>query len=87
MEKENCIWRHPIVISDKGFESFSLSNIRLTKTEKQYRNAGWPQLPIVFEIDDIIRKFESFARTELYLEKYKDKYYILKCIKEGKNIF
>jgi hypothetical protein len=39
-------------------------------------------LPIVL----IIRKFESFSQTELNLETYKDKDYLLKCIKEGKNV-
>ncbi len=73
-KKENCIWRHPFVISDKGFNTFSLSNVRLTGTEKEYQNAGW-HVAYCFDIDDIIRKFESFAHTELNLETYKDKDY------------
>jgi beta-1,4-mannosyl-glycoprotein beta-1,4-N-acetylglucosaminyltransferase len=84
-KKENYIWRHPFVISDKGFNSFSLSNVRLTRTTKQYKNAGW-HVSYCFEIDDIIRKFESSAHTENNREIYKDKDYLLKCIKEGKNI-
>ncbi len=83
-KKQNCIWRHPFVRSDKGFDSLSLSGVRLTRTVKQYKNAGW-HVTFCFEIDDIIRKFESSAHTENNLDKYKDKDDLLKCIKEGKN--
>ena len=40
-KKENCIWRHPFVITDKGCKKLSFSNVRLTRTEKEYKNAGW----------------------------------------------
>ncbi len=62
-----------------------MSNIRSTRTAKQYKNAGW-HITYCFEIYDIIRKFESSAHTENNREIYKDKDYLLKCIKEGKNI-
>ena len=84
-KKENCIWRHPFVITDKGCKKLSFSNVRLTRTEKEYKNAGW-HVTYCFEINDIIRKFESFAHTEYNIDKYKNKDYLLKCIQDGKNI-
>jgi len=85
-KKENRIWRHPFVISDKGFENLSLSNVRLSKTPKQYKNAGW-HVTYCFEIKDIIRKLESFAHTECNLDEYKNEEHLAKCIKEGKSFF
>ena len=85
-KKENCIWRHPFVITDKGNENLSFSNVRLRRTEKTYNNSGW-HVTYCFKIDDIIRKFESFAHTEYNIDKYKNKEYLLKCIKDGRNIF
>ena len=67
----------------KGLIVLTLGNVRLTKTEKQYKNAGW-HVTYCFEIDDIITKFESSAHLENNLEKYKDKDHLLKSIKEGK---
>ena len=84
-KKENCIWRHPFVITDKGNKNLSFSNVRLRRTEKTYNNSGW-HITYCFKIDDIIRKFESFAHTEYNIDKYKNKEYLLKCIEEGKNI-
>ena len=85
MEKRNCIWRHPFVITDRGNKNLSFSNVRLRRTEKTYNNSGW-HVTYCFKIDDIIRKLESFAHTEYNLDKYKNKEYLLKCIKDGKNI-
>ena len=85
-KKENCILRHPFVISDKGCKNLSFSNVRLMRTEKTYNNSGW-HVTTCFEIDDIIRKLESFAHTEYNIDKYKNKEYLLKCIKDGKNIY
>ena len=85
-KKENCIWRHPFVISDKGCKNLSFSNVRLIRTEKTYKNSGW-HITSCFKIDDIIRKLESFAHTEYNIDKYKNKEYLLKCIKDGKNIY
>jgi hypothetical protein len=34
MEKENCIWRHPFVINDKGNDNLSFNNVRLSRTKK-----------------------------------------------------
>ncbi len=65
MEKEKCILRYRFVICDKRFNNFSLSNIRLTKTENKHKNAGW-HVSYCFKIDDIIRKFESSVHTENY---------------------
>ena len=84
-KKENFIWRHPFVITDKGNENLSFSNVRLRRTEKTYNNSGW-HLSYCFKINDIIRKFESFAHTECNIDKYKNKEYLLKCIKDGRNI-
>ena len=84
-KKENCIWRHPFVITDKGNKNLSFSNVRLTRTEKAYNNSCW-HVSYCFEIDDIIRKFESFLHTEYNKDKYKNKEYLLRCIKDGKNI-
>jgi beta-1,4-mannosyl-glycoprotein beta-1,4-N-acetylglucosaminyltransferase len=84
-KKENCIWKHPFVITDKGCNNFSFSDVRLTRTEKTYNNSGW-HVTYCFKINDIIRKFESFAHTECNIDKYKNKEYLLKCIQEGKNI-
>ena len=84
-KKENCIWRHPFVITDRGNKNLSFSNVRLRRTEKTYNNSGW-HLSYCFKINDIIRKFESFAHTECNIDKYKDKEYLLKCIKDGRNI-
>ncbi len=51
MEKgNNYIWRHPFVTSDKGFENHFLNDVRLSKTKKQYENAGW-QVSYYFKID------------------------------------
>ncbi len=36
-KKEECTWRHPFVISDKGFSSLSLSNVGLSKTENNIK--------------------------------------------------
>jgi beta-1,4-mannosyl-glycoprotein beta-1,4-N-acetylglucosaminyltransferase len=83
--KKNCIWKHPFVITDKGCNNFSFSDVRLTRTEKTYNNSGW-HVTYCFKINDIIRKFESFAHTECNIDKYKNKEYLLKCIQEGKNI-
>jgi hypothetical protein len=71
-KKENCIWRLPFVISDKGFGSLSLNDVKWTKTEKHYKNAGW-HVFYCLEIDEKIRKFESFAHAEHNLEKYVSK--------------
>ena len=84
-KKENCIWRHPFVITDRGCNNLSFSNVRLRRTEKTYNNSGW-HVTYCFKIDDIIRKLESFAHTEYNLDKYKNKEYLSKCIKDGKNI-
>jgi beta-1,4-mannosyl-glycoprotein beta-1,4-N-acetylglucosaminyltransferase len=84
-KKENCIWKHPFVITDRGNKNLSFSNVRLRRTEKTYNNSGW-HVTYCFKIDDIIRKLESFAHTEYNLDKYKNKEYLLKCIQEGKNI-
>ena len=73
------------MISDKGCKNLSFSNVRLKITEKSYKNSGW-HITYCFKIDDIIRKFESFAHTEYNIDKYKNKEYLLKCIEEGKNI-
>jgi hypothetical protein len=39
-KKENCTWRHPFVITDKGSNKLSFSNVRLTRTKKQYINSA-----------------------------------------------
>ncbi len=84
-KKNNCIWRHPFVITDKESKTKSFNDSRLRRTEKNCENAGW-HISYCFKINDIIRKFESFAHTECYIDKYKNKEYLLKCIQEGKNI-
>jgi len=84
-KKENCIRRHPFVITDKGCKNLSFSNVRLTRTERIYINSGW-HVSYCFKIDDIIRKFESFSHTEYNIDKYKNKEYLLRCIQVGKNI-
>ena len=86
MEKENYIWRHPFVITDRGCNNSSFSNVRLSSTKKQYNNSGW-HVSHCLKINDIIRKFESFAHTEYNIDKYKNKDVLFKCIKEGKNRF
>ena len=83
--EKNCMWKHPFVITDKGCNNFSFNDVRLTRTEKTYNNSGW-HVSYCFKINDIIRKFESFAHTECNIDKYKNKEYLLKCIQEGKNI-
>ncbi len=35
-KKENCTWRHPFVITDKGSKKLSFSNVRLIRTKKLY---------------------------------------------------
>ncbi len=40
-KKENCIWRHPFVTTDKGIDNLFFSYVRLTRTKKQYNNGGW----------------------------------------------
>jgi beta-1,4-mannosyl-glycoprotein beta-1,4-N-acetylglucosaminyltransferase len=84
-KKNNCIWKHPFVITDKGCNNFSFNDVRLTRTEKTYNNSGW-HVSYCFKINDIIRKFESFAHTEYNIDKYKNKDYLLNCIQDGKNI-
>jgi hypothetical protein len=84
-KKENCIWRHPFVINDIGGKKVSFNDLRLSQTKKKYFNSGW-HVSYCFKINDIIRKFESFAHTECNIDKYKNKEYLLKCIQEGKNI-
>ena len=59
--------------------------MRLTRTKKLCNNSGW-HVSYCFKINDIIRKFESFAHTECNIDKYKNKEYLSKCIKDGKNI-
>ena len=81
----NKFWRHPFVITDIGSKIISFSNLRLLPTKKKYLNSGW-HVTYCFKIDDIIRKFESFAHTEYNIDKYKNKEYLLKCVEEGKNI-
>ena len=76
MEK-NCIWKHPFVITDMGCNNFSFSDVRLTRTEKTYNNSGW-HVTYCFKINDIIRKFESFAHTECNIDKYKNKRIFIK---------
>ena len=71
-KKENYVWRHPFVITDKGCKIFSFNDVRLTRTEKTYNNSGW-HVTYCFEINDIIRKFESFEHTEYNIDKYKIK--------------
>ena len=56
-KKENCIWRHPFVISDKVCKKLSFSNVRLIRTEKTYKNSGW-HITSCFKMDDIIRRLE-----------------------------
>jgi hypothetical protein len=46
--------------------------LSLTRTEKEFKNGGW-HVTYCFEINDIIRKFESFAHTEYNIDKYKTK--------------
>ncbi len=53
--------------------------------KKQYNNSGW-HVSCYFKTNDIIRKFESFAHTECNIDEYKNKEYLSKCIKDGKNI-
>ena len=68
-KKENCIWRHPFVITDKGCKNLSFSNVRLTRTEKTYCDSGW-HISYCFEIDYIIRKLESLEHTEYNIDTY-----------------
>ncbi len=71
-KKENYIWRHPFIITDKGCNNLSFSHVRLTRTKKQYNNSGW-HVSYCFKINDITRKFESFPHTECNIDKYKIK--------------
>ncbi len=73
-KKENCIWRHPFVITDKGCKKLSFNNVSLTRTEKTYNNSGW-HVTYCIKIDYIIRKFESFTHTEYNTDKCKNKDY------------
>jgi beta-1,4-mannosyl-glycoprotein beta-1,4-N-acetylglucosaminyltransferase len=84
-KKNNCIWKHPYVITDKGCSNFSFNDVRLTRTEKTYNNSGW-HVSYCFKINDIIRKLESFAHTEYNIDKHKNKDYLLNCIQDRKNI-
>ncbi len=60
------------------------SNVRLSRTKKQYNNSGW-HVSYCFKINDIIRKIESFAvqirsdfaHTECNIVKYKNKDFLL----------
>ena len=84
-KKNNSLWIHPFVITDIGTKTLSFNDVRLTKKKHIFNNSGW-HVSYCFTINDIIRKFESFAHTEYNLDKYKNKEYLLKCIKDGKNI-
>ena len=84
-KKNNSLWIHPFVITDRGCNNLSFSNVRLTKKKHIFNNSGW-HVSYCFKINDIIRKFESFAHTECNIDKYKNKEYLSKCIKDGKNI-
>ncbi len=53
------------------------------KKETYIYNSGW-HVSYCFKINDIIRKFESFAHTEYNINKYKNKEYLSKCNKDGK---
>jgi hypothetical protein len=46
----------------------SFNNLRLTRTKINYENAGW-HVSNCFKINDIIRKFVSFADTEYKIDK------------------
>jgi hypothetical protein len=85
VEKTKLHLASSFVRTDKGNENLSFSNVRLRRTEKTYNNSGW-HVTYCFKVDDIIRKFESFAHTEYNIDKYKNKDYLLKCIQDGKNI-
>ena len=39
---------------------------------------------IVLKLMILIRKFESFSHTEYNIDLYKNKEYLLRCIKDGK---
>jgi hypothetical protein len=78
MEKRNLYLATFFVISDKGNDSLSYSNVRLTRT-----NAGW-HISYCFEIDDMIRKLKSSAHTDFNIDKYKDKEHLLNVSRKEK---
>jgi hypothetical protein len=74
---------HPFVITDRGTKTLSFIDVRLTRKKNIFNTSGWHVL-YCFKINDIIRKFESFAHTEYKINKYKNKEYLSKCIKTAK---
>jgi len=71
------------VVNDIGFQknetAYMRDNIYLSKGLK---NAGW-HCSYFMNIEDIVRKIESFSHMELNQNKIKDKKNILECIKTG----
>ncbi len=56
--------KHPFVITDRGTKTLSFNDVRLTKKKHIFNNSGW-HVSDCFKINDIIRKFESFAHTQI----------------------
>lgn len=84
--KKKNNWFHQFITTDKGVNNNSLSLMRLTNHHTYYRNAGW-HISHFLSIKDLIRKIESFAHTELNLDKYKQIEHLKNCIENGINIF
>ena len=82
--KQSNMWYHPFIITDIGTSKLSYSHTRLNFVN-YIKNCGW-HISYCFTVNDIIRKFESFAHTELDKPEYKDKKFILTCMLTGRSL-
>jgi len=78
-------WTNAYAISLDAVQN-TLTRIRLGPKSKKIENAGW-HCSYFFDIDNIIRKIESFLHQEYNSDYYKNRQHISDCIKNGSDLY
>ncbi len=84
----NNVWRLAFMGPYGALKNRDLDKIRKTKPDpkKTLPEAGW-HFSFMGGIDSIVQKIEGFAHVDLNIEKYKDRDWLLQCLKNGDDLF
>jgi len=80
-------WIGSVAITKKLIDKYEPQVFRTNKNKiSHFTDAGW-SFSSFGGVNKVIEKFEAFAHEEFNKEKYKSESHIIKCIKEGSDLF
>ena len=80
-------WIGSVVTTKKLIDKYEPQVFRTNKNRiSHFTDAGW-SFSSFGGVNKVIEKFEAFAHEEFNKEKYKSESHIIKCIKEGSDLF